>query len=409
MEGDDPRQRQYGQPNYPQAFVPDFGQQNLADDSGSNEYNIQNVRGGQRSSASQRFRQAHGQEQTRASAVGGNTLGFGFPQPQYQMQGSPLQYQPDYSQEPQRQQQFPGYTSQLAPNVAQQAQPHYNTMPQYQQRQSAAIEVLSNQFDVAPYYNPGEATSASGPASMSQQYAPANFAQPGQYPSAPPGRSVAIQQYQPSMAEYGQTGNNEEDDPDAASDARHEWYQNKLRAINQDVSNGKLREAAPLLLELSKWLLGDVQGLGMSRGDSRSQEADSAPGLISDKRVTYGDIYDERLKLWNEFNLLWEALLQRQLENTEQAKSDQSLPSPQSVLDKKMLTRMGNELVRLCDGIEPHGLVDYEMGVAEEQIISSKSKQRCEQLARSADVMQYWRNAWMRSQLKREQPPKHKI
>lgn len=32
---------------------------------------------------------------------------------------------------------------------------------------------------------------------------------------------------------------------------------------------------------------------------------------------------------------------------------------------------MGDELVRLCDSIEHHGLVDYEYGVWEEQVIES--------------------------------------
>jgi len=31
---------------------------------------------------------------------------------------------------------------------------------------------------------------------------------------------------------------------------------------------------------------------------------------------------------------------------------------------------MGKELVRLCDIMEKHGLVDYQMGVWEEEIIS---------------------------------------
>lgn len=34
---------------------------------------------------------------------------------------------------------------------------------------------------------------------------------------------------------------------------------------------------------------------------------------------------------------------------------------------------MGHEIVRLCNGIERHGLVDYEYGVWEELIIDSKS------------------------------------
>lgn len=33
---------------------------------------------------------------------------------------------------------------------------------------------------------------------------------------------------------------------------------------------------------------------------------------------------------------------------------------------------MGDELVRLCDGIERHGLVDYQYGVWEEQITEGK-------------------------------------
>ena len=100
--------------------------------------------------------------------------------------------------------------------------------------------------------------------------------------------------------------------------------------------------------------------------------ADLAKGLITDRREVYGDVYEERLKLWNEFNLCWECLLQRQKDNTQQMiDSGQSPRSPQSLLDKSFLTRMGDELVRLCDDVEQHGLVDYEMGVAEELIVSS--------------------------------------
>jgi len=33
---------------------------------------------------------------------------------------------------------------------------------------------------------------------------------------------------------------------------------------------------------------------------------------------------------------------------------------------------MGRELIRLCDGIKRHGLVDYKISVWEEKIISSR-------------------------------------
>ena len=316
-------------------------------------------------------------------ATGGNPQdpgGYGFQQAQpYQMQGSSLQFQPQYPQEPQRQQQFQTYTSPMAPNVPQQAQPHspYDAIAQYQSRQSAAIEVLSTQFGVPQYYNPGEATSAPGPASMPQNYASANFPQQVQYPSASLERSVAPQPYQPVMAEYDRpevaAPPAEESAQDTGPDARYEWYQAEMRALNQNISEGRLSEAGPSLLKLSEWLLGNVVGLGMFMLRRSSPRSDLITGLITDRRDSWGDVYEERLKLWNEFNLLWEALLQRQLENTENMiRLNRSPPPPQSILDKPILTKMGDELVRWCDGIEQHGLVDYEMGVAEEQIISSE-------------------------------------
>lgn len=38
-----------------------------------------------------------------------------------------------------------------------------------------------------------------------------------------------------------------------------------------------------------------------------------------------------------------------------------------------MIKKMGNELIRLCDGIERHGLVDYQYGVWEDQITAGMS------------------------------------
>ncbi len=52
--------------------------------------------------------------------------------------------------------------------------------------------------------------------------------------------------------------------------------------------------------------------------------------------------------------------------------SDEALYGPQSLISQADLERMGKELVRLCDNVEPHGLVDYQYGVWEEQIVASK-------------------------------------
>lgn len=79
---------------------------------------------------------------------------------------------------------------------------------------------------------------------------------------------------------------------------------------------------------------------------------------------------DERLKLWNDFNTCWLATLQRQKDLTiEASQNPDILRPPTSLLEYDYMETMGKELVRLCDVMEKHGLVDYEMGVWEEDIV----------------------------------------
>jgi hypothetical protein len=73
--------------------------------------------------------------------------------------------------------------------------------------------------------------------------------------------------------------------------------------------------------------------------------------------------------LWNDFNHAWLGTFQRQKEMLE---SGQQLQRSQSLISQDGLQKMGKELVRLCDSIERHGLVDYQYGVWEERIIDSK-------------------------------------
>ena len=278
MEGEDSQRQHYGQHNYERELLPNFRSQNPATVPGGTVYSIQDIRRGQRTDPTERFGQAQmlGQHIPTSGSIpapGGSPhhlAGYGFPQgQQYQMQGNPIQFHQEYPQEPQRQQQFPNYTSQMAHNLPQHAQPQspYDTMPQYQPRQSAAIEVLSTHFGVPQFDSPGDATSASGPASMSQQYASANFSQQVPYQSGTVGRSVMSHPYQQTMTEYSQAEAQPSEDQPRQEEIQdiddYERYQGDLRQINQDISEGKLNEAGPRLLELSRWLLGHVGQLGM--------------------------------------------------------------------------------------------------------------------------------------------------
>lgn len=88
-------------------------------------------------------------------------------------------------------------------------------------------------------------------------------------------------------------------------------------------------------------------------------------GLTSDDQNLHG----ERIKLWNDFNHAWLAMFQRQKEMME---SGQQPQRPQSLVPPEALRKMGKELVKHCDSIERHGLVDYQFGVWEERIIESR-------------------------------------
>ncbi len=93
---------------------------------------------------------------------------------------------------------------------------------------------------------------------------------------------------------------------------------------------------------------------------------DYLTGLVRDAEELHGD----RLRLWKEFNIGWLSTLQKQKEITQAILQTGQRPvPPQTLITEDFLERMGGELVRLCDGMEPHGLVDYEMGVWEEEII----------------------------------------
>jgi hypothetical protein len=83
--------------------------------------------------------------------------------------------------------------------------------------------------------------------------------------------------------------------------------------------------------------------------------------------------YAQRLKLWEEFNVCWLATLQKQKSLTQDMIATGQRPQPpQTLMDYDTLEKMGTQLVKNCDNMEKHGLVDYQMGVWEEEIIASQ-------------------------------------
>ncbi|RSL90549.1 hypothetical protein CEP52_014574, partial [Fusarium oligoseptatum] len=132
--------------------------------------------------------------------------------------------------------------------------------------------------------------------------------------------------------------------PDGALEEKWVNYQRQLGTIFQEIMNGSLESASETLLSVTSWLLSQVADLGLNLDDT--------------------NLHADRIKLWDDFNHAWLGIGQRQMELMTSSQPSRS----QSLMSKAMIKKMGNELIRLCDGIERHGLVDYQYGVWEEQI-----------------------------------------
>ncbi|KAH7128459.1 hypothetical protein B0J11DRAFT_578666 [Dendryphion nanum] len=332
-------------------------------------------------SASDRFRHAPLTAQPPTSApstsrAGAQSYGYAYGEgSQFVQSAIPPSYgTQDYAPEqtPQHQQQsrYSQYGQNVMYNVAS-AQPQpagqsqYEPVQQYQSNRDSAIEVLNTSFGVAQpqYYGvPGQEGPTSTPASaLATQNVPSQYSSLGYTaPQAAVGRESLAPSYSaPSMTDphqaTSQGGYSHQTYPEQGSsnefDNFYNNYQTELKKTFESTRDGRLSEAAVHLKGLTDWLLHWAEPLGLVRDDEAN--------------------YQPRLKLWTEFNDCWLATLQRQKEMTLEMINTQRPPqSPQSLIDRDYLEKMGTELTKNCDNMEKHGLVDYQMGVLEEEIIA---------------------------------------
>ncbi|KAF1994536.1 hypothetical protein P154DRAFT_447313 [Amniculicola lignicola CBS 123094] len=303
----------------------------------------------------------------------------------------------DYAAEQQRtpqQQQYPQYGQGVMYNVPGQqaaaAPPaQYESVQQYQQaRDPSAIEALGAGFGVAQpqYYGvAGEGGPSSAPApALGAQSVPSQYSSLGYTAQpAPVGReSLASAYSQPaggmtdphpptSHAAYGQQQQTAYAEPASNEyDDFYNRYQTTLKKTFEFTRDSRLGEAAEQLMGLSDWLLRSAETL-----------AELTIGLVRDDETHYM----QRLNLWEEFNNCWLTTLQRQKDLTQEMIASGQRPTPpQSVIPPELLEKMGNDIIKYCDQIEKHGLVDYQMGVWEEEIIAMLSQ--CLDLLEEAGV-----------------------
>lgn len=168
---------------------------------------------------------------------------------------------------------FSPYDSTMLYGFGQQGptQGQFEVVPQYQTRQSAAIDVLSNQFAVPQYFAPEE-SAGSGVAGLSPylnaQLQPYN--QPG--PMARPNTTQSVPAPISDFTGIGSGSMNRLDQPQTESQQQQSdqpsleeaigRYQRILRRTFDQTRAGRLVEAGGSLIEISEWLVTNARDLG---------------------------------------------------------------------------------------------------------------------------------------------------
>ena len=287
---------------------------------------------------------------------------YGYQQPQFPSQMQyPSSYVQDASrqsqmqQQPSTQQQYGAYVpGSMLPPVGQSQM--YENLPQYQQqRHTTALEVMTNQFSTGglQYIPQGE---SSGTASMQsgsqafmstqpeQAYSHLSYARPQLQPPFAPRQSDYMTIDQSALQQT-------QEDPSTrqAVEEQRRQYEQQVISTFDDIIAGRINEASSKVLGATDWLVRNVRTLNLQHDEEGSQT--------------------QRITLWRDLNHAWEALAQKQKSATENALRTQQQPS--DLLSADAIQDLVNKLIGLCDQLEKYGLVDYEMGIWEEQIIDA--------------------------------------
>ncbi|KAK8031507.1 hypothetical protein PG990_001241 [Apiospora arundinis] len=266
-----------------------------------------------------------------------------------------MPYQSEYGQDTRQTQNFSAYNPSLMYNVPQTSAQNtvYDTSQQFPSRQPAALQMMPT--DVAASYFPSEPTNTGAAPALQAQAASSSTS--GVYQQSPADQRAMLHQQYPSsiasmsgMSQQASAPDQVMEEQDYSNSTEmgeaYEQYQTALKEIFTNIRNGVLVSASESLLTVSDWLLSKVAELGLAADNPQ--------------------LHHDRIKLWHDFNHAWLALLQKQKDMVASGIPPQR---GQTLVSEESLKKMGKEIVRLCDGIERHGLVDYEYGVWEEPII----------------------------------------
>lgn len=283
-------------------------------------------------------------------------------------------------------------------------------------RGSASTDASSSQFAVTPthYYGGQHVPSQTPDSATEMASAYPNFRSMQAALPSYPNTNDMLQTQTSSYDVYSQQSHTQSDyGAGQPVDSDFAAYQSRIRTIFTRVRDGQLASVGELLLQCSQYLLGNAEALGTwpshllpllimlrfldslpmsskisplnlnhrhappnhlppqalmtaTTPPSSTFKNLTTPGLDKDTPSLSAD----RLAIWDEFNRAWLTTLSRQHTLTlEMLKTSQAPPEPQSLMTSMMMEALGRDLVHLCDSVERFGLVDYQMGCAEEEIV----------------------------------------
>lgn len=207
-------------------------------------------------------------------------------------------------------------------------------------------------------------------------YEPASQFQPRQSPPVQMLSDTSSFYASESMASIGMPGTSTEETRDTPStiDQAYRRFNVDLGRIFQHIVNGNLVVASQLLMRFSEWLISHVEDMGTSQCHFLIRISIDIGFYCAELTLDDAARENARSKLWDDFNHAWLALMQKQKTSTEELlQAGISLQQPQ-LLSCNEINKMCGELIKLNDEfLERHGLVNYQYGVLEDQIINSMS------------------------------------
>ena len=213
--------------------------------------------------------------------LAGSASGYGYyadAAPTYSaaLPANTMQYQTEYGSDQRQQQTFASYNPSMMYGVNQSTAQStvYDTAQQYQQRQPAGMQLLS---DVAAPYYTGDAGNTTGGPLVQQQGSSSSTAA---FQQSPVDRTSLLQGYSSGMAGLGgmvqgsvEVMEDEEYGPSGLDEA-YNSYQSALKEIFLNIRNGMLVEASSSLLRVSEWLLSHVGDLGEQKSTTHMNQED---------------------------------------------------------------------------------------------------------------------------------------